>query len=226
MLATRYIAVYALYVFPGRATDVRRRAEDVRGVWPLPEVGVPGAGPAVSQRGHAGSHHRFHPRRAPPQVGLFVGYLTSQLHASVSQRRICSDSFTCCHTETEVTDQTFHLSQSQYTETGPISPSADLIMPGAWQGSHWSANFEVTGMTRPRKNPGASGIRTRDLALSRRTPYHKANEAVPPRVSGQVPLLLQSHSSHHHHHHLPVSSPHYPFPVSLLPSKRNKHANI
>ena len=26
-------------------------------------------------------------------------------------------------------------------------------------------------MTRPRKNPGASGIRTRDLPLSRRTPY-------------------------------------------------------
>ena len=33
-------------------------------------------------------------------------------------------------------------------------------------------------MTRPRKNPGASGIRTRDLPLSRRTPYHLANEAV------------------------------------------------
>ena len=33
-------------------------------------------------------------------------------------------------------------------------------------------------MTRPRKNPGASGIRTRDLPLSRRTLYHWANEAV------------------------------------------------
>ena len=33
------------------------------------------------------------------------------------------------------------------------SPSADPIMPGAWQGSHWSANFEVTGMTRPWKIP-------------------------------------------------------------------------
>ena len=40
----------------------------------------------------------------------------------------------------------------------------------AWQGSHY-ANFEVTGMTRPWSNPGASGIRTRDLPLSRRTPY-------------------------------------------------------
>ena len=103
---------------------------------------------------------------------LFVACLTSQQQASVSQGRICSDNLTCCHTEIEVADQTFYLTQSQYTDTGPTSPSADPITPGAWQGSHWSANFEVTGMTRPRKNPGASGIRTRDLPLSRQTPYH------------------------------------------------------
>ena len=101
---------------------------------------------------------------------LFVGCLSSQQHASVSQGRICTDNFTCCHTEIEAADQTFHLTQSQYTDTGPTSPSADPITPGAWQGRKWSANFEVTGMTRPRKNPGASGIRTRDLPLSRRTP--------------------------------------------------------
>ena len=72
---------------------------------------------------------------------LLVGCLTSQQHASVSQGRICSDNFTCCHTGIEVADQTFHLTQSQYTDTGPTSPSADPITPGAWQGSHWSANF-------------------------------------------------------------------------------------
>ena len=105
-------------------------------------------------------------------VCLFLGCLTSQQHASVSQGRICSDNFTCCHTEIEVADHTFYLSQSQYTDTGPTSPSADPRTPGAWQGSHWSAHFSVTGMTRQRKNPGASGIRTRDLPLSRRTPYH------------------------------------------------------
>ena len=87
-----------------------------------------------------------------------VGCLTSQQHASVSQGRICSDNFTCCHTEIEVADPTFHLTQSQYTDTGPTSPSADPIMPGAWQGSHWSANFEVTGMTRPRKIPSQAGF--------------------------------------------------------------------
>ena len=72
---------------------------------------------------------------------LLVGCLTSQQHASESQGRICTDNFTCCHTEIEAADPTFHLTQSQYTDTGPTSPSADPITPGAWQGSHWSANF-------------------------------------------------------------------------------------
>ena len=108
----------------------------------------------------------------PRTEGWLVGCLTSQRQASVSQGRICSDNFTCCHTEIEVADPTFHLTQSQYTGTGQTSPSADPITPGAWQGRRWSANFEVTGMTRPQQNPGASGIRTRDLPLSRRTNYH------------------------------------------------------
>ena len=74
-------------------------------------------------------------------ICLFVGCLRSQQHASVSQGRICSDNFTWCHTEIEAADQTFHLTQSKYTDTGSTSPSADPITPGAWQGSHWSANF-------------------------------------------------------------------------------------
>ena len=67
------------------------------------------------------------------RYGFFVvGCLTSKQHASVSQGRICSDNCTCCHTEIEVADQTFHLTQSQYTGTGPTSPSADPLTPGAW----------------------------------------------------------------------------------------------
>ena len=89
---------------------------------------------------------------------LFVGCLMSQQHASVSQGRICSDNFTCCHTEIEVADQTFYLTQSQYTDTGPTSPSADPITPGTWHGSHWSANVSVTGMTRPEKIPAQAGF--------------------------------------------------------------------
>ena len=94
-------------------------------------------------------------------VCLLVGCLASQQNASVSQTRICTDNFTCCHTEIEVADQTFYLTQSQYTDTGPTSPSSDLITPGAWQGSHWSANFEVTGMTRPGKIPLQAGFEPR-----------------------------------------------------------------
>ena len=80
---------------------------------------------------------------------------------SVSQGRICEDNFTCCHTEIEVAAQTFYLTQSQYTDTGQTSPSADPITPGAWQGSHWNANFEVTGITRPGKIPSQAGFKPR-----------------------------------------------------------------
>ena len=59
-------------------------------------------------------------------------------HASVSQGRICSDNGLFCHTETEDVDQTFYLTQSQYTDSGPTSPSANPIKPGAWQGDHRS----------------------------------------------------------------------------------------
>ena len=116
-------------------------------------------------------HHR--PARKRLLVGWFVGSQTSPQHASVSQRRICSDNGTCCHTGIEVADQTFYLTQSQYTDTGPASPSTDPITPGAWQvatgvllkkkKSGW---YDST-----RKNPHrANGNRTQDLQLSRRTP--------------------------------------------------------
>ena len=70
-----------------------------------------------------------------------VGCLTPQQHDRVSQGRICSDKFTCCHTEIEVADQTFYLTQSQYADTRPSSAIADPIRPGVWQSSHWSVNF-------------------------------------------------------------------------------------
>ena len=41
---------------------------------------------------------------------LFVGCLTSQQHVSVSQGRICDN-------EIEGADQTFHLTQLQFTNT-------------------------------------------------------------------------------------------------------------
>ena len=94
-------------------------------------------------------------------VCLLAGCLTSQQHASVCQGRVCTDNFTCCHTEIEAADQTFYLTQSQCTDTGPTCPSTYPITPGAWQGSHWSANFSVTGMTRPGKIPSQARFEPR-----------------------------------------------------------------
>ena len=74
--------------------------------------------------------------------GLFVVWLLKvPATGECISGTICSDNFTCCHTEIEVADQTFYLTHSQYTDTGPTSPSADPITPGAWQGSPWSAQL-------------------------------------------------------------------------------------
>ena len=111
----------------------------------------------------------------------------------VSQGRICSDKFTCCLTETEVADQTFYLTQSQYTDTGPTSPSSNPITPGVWQESHWSANFWVTGMARSRKksrrkrdsNTESSALEADALTTrpTRRWPKHTCAE-IPWNISG------------------------------------------
>ena len=105
--------------------------------------------------------------------------LTSQQHASVSQGRICSDNRTCCHTEAAVADQTLYLTQSQYTDAGPTSPSADSIRSGARQSSHWSVSFEVTGMTRRGKIPAAqAGFEPRIFRSRGGRLNHSASEAV------------------------------------------------
>ena len=68
-----------------------------------------------------------------------IGCLTSQQHASASQGWVCSDNGKYCHTETEVADDTCYLSLSQYGDTESTISSADLIMLGIRQGSHWSS---------------------------------------------------------------------------------------
>ena len=147
-------------------------------------------------------------------VCLLVGCLTSQQQASVSQGRICSDNFTCCHTEIEVADPTFYLTQSQYTDTGPTSPSADPITPGAWQGSHWTANFEVTGMTRPRKNrrrkrdssPGTSALEADALTTRPMRPHEPKsklkNTCCKPQISRCSQLMLSNQPTARSRHQL------------------------
>ena len=130
----------------------------------------------------------------PPSTDLLIGFVvmlllvscsTSQQQASISQGRICSDSCTCCHTKIEAACQTFYLTQSQYTDTGPISPSAEPVTPGAWHGSHWIAIFKSLVWVDPDKfrrkrdsNPGSSALEadtlttrpTRRLLVVRRPP--------------------------------------------------------
>ena len=78
---------------------------------------------------------------------------------------ICSNKCLHCHTVVQVADQTFYLIQSQYTDTGPTSPSADTITPSVWQDSHRVTNFPVTGMTRPGKRSRVkAGLETRSAA--------------------------------------------------------------
>ena len=130
---------------------------------------------------------------------LLVGCLTSQQQASVSQGRICSDNFTCCHTEIEVADPTFYLTQSQYTDTGLTSPSADPITPGAWQGSHWSANFlshwyDSTPKKSRRKrdsNPGPPALEAEALT-TRPTRRSALWRQAPRRVATRVPVVSHS----------------------------------
>ena len=100
--------------------------------------------------------------RQTHRICCFVGCFTSQQCASVSQGWICSDNFTCFHIEIHVADQTFYPTQSQITATRPTSPSADPITPGAWQSSRWSADFQVTGTTRPGKIPWQAGFEPLD----------------------------------------------------------------
>ena len=79
--------------------------------------------------------------------------LTSQQHAGVCQRRSCSGNCTCYHTEIGVAYQTSYLIQSQYTDTGQISTSADPMMPGSWQSSHGCPNFNKLVPLDPGQNP-------------------------------------------------------------------------
>ena len=92
--------------------------------------------------------------------------------------RFCTDNFTSCHTEIEVADPTFYLTQSQYTDPGSTSPIADPMTPGAWQGSHWNANFLVSDMTRPGKIPSQAGFEPRIFSSRGRRLNDWANEAI------------------------------------------------
>ena len=59
-------------------------------------------------------------------VGWLVGCLVPASMSMLCQGQICWDGWMCCHTETELVDQTCHRSQSYCTETCPASPAVTL----------------------------------------------------------------------------------------------------
>ena len=75
---------------------------------------------------------------------LFLWYFQQQTDMKISFQGVCSTVtilLSCCYTEIQAADQSLHLTQSQYTDTGSTSPSTNPLTPGAWRGSHWSTNF-------------------------------------------------------------------------------------
>ena len=95
----------------------------------------------------------------------------SQQHTSPSQGRTCSGNFTLLpHWDRSCRSNSLPHQSHRILDTGPTSPSADPITPGAWQGSHGDANFLSHWYDLTRENPhGSSGNRTPDLSLSRGT---------------------------------------------------------
>ena len=62
-------------------------------------------------------------------LSLMAGCLTFQQDANTFQKRICWDNCMCCHTETEVENQTCYLILCRSSDTMPTSPSADPVTP-------------------------------------------------------------------------------------------------
>ena len=60
--------------------------------------------------------------------------------------------------------QLCRLTQSRCTDTGPTSPSADPVAPGAWQGSHRGSNFHVR-LDLEKNSTGRAGIEPKSSAV-------------------------------------------------------------
>ena len=115
--------------------------------------------------------------------------------------------FTCRHTEIEIADQTFHLRQSQYTDTGRTSPSTNPITPGAWWiatgvpffKSHWYDSTPKKSRRKRNSNPGSSALETDVLTTwpTRRLKKRWVSDKLPVDTS-RVDLPSQAGSTYHH----------------------------
>ena len=92
--------------------------------------------------------------RERERESLFVGCLTSQQHASVSQGQICSDSCMCCHSEIEAADQRERESVCKYTQWHWTLP---LCMSCVWMWMCVCACVFVTEREREGEGEGSGG---------------------------------------------------------------------
>ena len=118
-------------------------------------------------------------------MDLLIAYCPGNSQV-VSQRWICFDNCTCCHTEKDVADQTCYLTQSPCPDTGPTSPSADPLMPGACQGNHKSTTHFLSHWYDPITE---SKVWSPGPLLSRVTPHHEATEGVMLTQPCEIPWM-------------------------------------
>ena len=72
----------------------------------------------------------YRKKRRKTDACWLLACLTSKQHATVSDGRVCLDNVTCYHTDIHATDETFYLTQSQYTDTGPIQAKPVRVATG------------------------------------------------------------------------------------------------
>ena len=111
------------------------------------------------------------------------------------------------HTETKVADQTCRLTKSQFTDTGPTSPSTDPITPSTCrQGSHQRTNFKETGMTQPGKShTGKEGLNSKSSPFEADTfPLdHQGSETLSSQKNTEVSLGVNTKIPGKGHHRRP-----------------------
>ena len=73
---------------------------------------------------------------------------------------------TCCSTQIEVADQTFYLSQSQYTDTGLASPNTDSLTPGLRHSIHCLTGVVVKASASGAEDPGFESCLWQDFSGS------------------------------------------------------------
>ena len=110
-----------------------------------------------------------------------------QQHASVSQGRIRSILLAATLRQKLQVKLSTSPSHSILTPGRPV-----LQPPGAWQGSHCGASFEVTGMTRPGKIPPQVGFDPPTFRSRGGRFNHYANQAVDDREEKRCILKTRS----------------------------------